>query len=90
MILGGPLFDLAGRCRLIGIHSRIGPSLANNHHVQTDQFKNDWDKLVAGEWVDKPAKVNHAYIGVVFPDDDEEARPGSATWLRAIRARKRD
>ena len=44
---GGPLFDLDGK--LIGIHSRIGLQLNENIHVPADQFKNDWDKLVAGE-----------------------------------------
>jgi serine protease Do len=76
---GGPLFDLNGR--VIGIHSRIGLSLALNYHVPTDQFKHDWDKLVAGEWVDKPAsaKGSGAYIGVVFPEDDEED-----AWLKDV------
>ena len=59
---------------MIGIHSRIGLPISQNIHVQADQFKNDWDKLVAGEWVDKPesAKTSRAYIGVVFPDDEED------------------
>lgn len=75
---GGPLFDLQGR--VVGIHSRIGPTLALNYHVQSDQFKNDWDKLVAGEWVDKPAAAKvSAYIGVVFPDDEEED-----AWLKDV------
>jgi serine protease Do len=75
---GGPLFDLNGK--VIGIHSRIGLGLALNYHVQADQFKNDWDKMVAGEWVDKPAaKSGGAYIGVVFPDDDEED-----AWLKDV------
>ena len=39
-----------------------------------------WDKLIAGEWVDKPAaKAGTAYIGVVFPEDDEED-----AWLREV------
>ncbi len=75
---GGPLFDLNGN--VIGIHSRIGFSLAFNIHVQTDQFKAEWDKLVAGDWVDKPAaKSGNAYFGVVFPDDDEED-----AWLKDV------
>jgi serine protease Do len=76
---GGPLFDLNGR--VVGIHSRIGMGLALNYHVQTDQFKAEWDKLVAGEWVDKPAsaKASAAYIGVIFPDDDEED-----AWLKDV------
>jgi serine protease Do len=77
---GGPLFDLKGR--VIGIHSRIGFGLALNYHVHADQFKNDWDKLVAGEWVDRPAPpkvVVTAYIGVIFPEDDEED-----AWLKEV------
>jgi serine protease Do len=78
---GGPLFDLNGR--VIGIHSRIGFSIASNISVPTDSFKHDWDKLVAGDWVDKPAsaKSSGAYIGVVFPDDDAED-----AWLREVEA----
>lgn len=44
---GGPLFDLDGR--LIGIHSRIGDSLANNIHVPVDRYVEDWVKLSASE-----------------------------------------
>jgi serine protease Do len=44
---GGPLFDLRGR--LIGIHSSIGKSLANNNHAGVDGFREDWDRLLAGE-----------------------------------------
>jgi serine protease Do len=79
---GGPLFDLNGN--VIGIHSRmVFPfSLAHNVHVPTDDFKTDWDKLLAGDWVDKPApaapKIS-VYFGVVFPDDDSED-----AWLREV------
>ncbi|MBP3956146.1 PDZ domain-containing protein [Gemmata sp. G18] len=77
---GGPLFDLNGN--VVGIHSRIGLPISQNIHVQADQFKNDWDKLVAGEWVDKPAsatKGGGAYIGVVFSDDEEDD-----AWLKEV------
>ncbi|HEY1188221.1 MAG TPA: trypsin-like peptidase domain-containing protein [Gemmata sp.] len=76
---GGPLFDLKGN--VIGIHSRIGLPISQNIHVQADQFKNDWDKLVAGEWVDKPASAKGAtaYLGVVFPDDEDED-----AWLKEV------
>lgn len=76
---GGPLFDLNGN--VIGIHSRIGLPISQNIHVQADQFKNDWDKLIAGEWVDKPASARaaSAYIGVVFPDDEEDD-----AWLKEV------
>jgi serine protease Do len=78
---GGPLFDLNGK--VIGIHSRIGLPISQNIHVQADRFQEEWDKLVAGEWVDKPvtAKANAAYIGVVFADDEEED-----AWLKEVEA----
>lgn len=44
---GGPLFDLDGR--VVGIHSRIGPFIEMNMHVPVDTFKDEWDKLLAGE-----------------------------------------
>jgi serine protease Do len=48
---GGPLIDLEGR--VVGIHSRIGPSIAYNVHVPVKAYRNDWNKLIAGEtWND--------------------------------------
>ncbi len=44
---GGPLFDIDGK--LVGIHSSIGKSLANNNHAGIDGFRTDWDSLIAGE-----------------------------------------
>ena len=44
---GGPLFDLDGR--LVGIHSSIGRSLTNNNHAGIDGFREDWDRILAGE-----------------------------------------
>jgi serine protease Do len=44
---GGPLFDLDGK--LIGINSSIGVSLTNNNHAGVDGFRQDWDRLLAGE-----------------------------------------
>ncbi len=44
---GGPLFDLEGK--IIGINSSIGVSLTNNNHAGIDGFKEDWDRLHAGE-----------------------------------------
>ncbi len=67
---GGPLFDLDGN--VVGIHSRIGLTLAQNIHVPSDQFKADWDKLVAGDVVGRPAKTNGAVLGVVFPEDEND------------------
>jgi len=44
---GGPLFDLDGK--LIGINSSIGYSWKNNNHAGVDGFREDWDRLLAGE-----------------------------------------
>ena len=44
---GGPLFDLEGR--VVGINSSIGEALQNNNHAGVDGFREDWDRLLAGE-----------------------------------------
>lgn len=44
---GGPLFDLEGR--LVGINSSIGESWKNNNHAGVDGFKQDGERLRAGE-----------------------------------------
>lgn len=44
---GGPLFNLAGK--LIGIHSSIGDSVAENRHVTIPAFDRNWDRMKAGE-----------------------------------------
>ncbi|MES2658296.1 MAG: trypsin-like peptidase domain-containing protein [Verrucomicrobiota bacterium] len=44
---GGPLFDITGK--IIGINSSIGVSWKNNNHAGIDGFKQDWDRLRAGE-----------------------------------------
>jgi serine protease Do len=68
---GGPLFDLDGN--VIGIHSRIGLSLAQNIHVPTELFRAQWDQLVKGEVFGRVAKKQPAaFLGVVFSDDEED------------------
>lgn len=44
---GGPLFDLDGR--VVGINSSIGEALDNNNHAGIDGFREDWERLLAGE-----------------------------------------
>src|SRR5690606_1520398 len=44
---GGPLFDMQGR--VIAIHSRIGGPLTANIHVPVNVYKENWDRLAAGE-----------------------------------------
>ncbi|MFT5302542.1 MAG: serine protease Do [Mariniblastus sp.] len=53
---GGPLFDLDGT--LIGIHSSIGDSVAENRHVTMSSFERDWERLLRGDsWGELP-KLN--------------------------------
>jgi serine protease Do len=44
---GGPLFDMAGR--VIAVHSRIGESANFNFHVPAAVYREEWERLVAGE-----------------------------------------
>jgi len=44
---GGPLFDLNGK--LVGINSSIGWSWKTNNHAGIDGFREDWNRLLAGE-----------------------------------------
>lgn len=44
---GGPLFDMHGR--VVGIHSRISHSTAENYHVPIDAYLQDWVRLTRGE-----------------------------------------
>jgi serine protease Do len=44
---GGPLFDMHGR--VIGINSRIGPTITSNIHVPVDTFRETWTRLVSSE-----------------------------------------
>ena len=71
---GGPLFDLDGK--LVGIHSRIGFTLAHNIHVPVDGFKTDWVRLTAGEQVGKAPKASPVYFGASFEDSDAKAAKG--------------
>lgn len=66
---GGPLFDLAGN--IVGINSSIGLSLTNNNHAGIDGFKEDWDRIHAGEaWgrlsMNPFANPEMAALGIVF------------------------
>jgi len=66
---GGPLFDLTGK--VVGIHSRIGLFLEYNMHIPADEFKNEWDQFVKGEWTDKSKFSGGVEVGLVLDDDEE-------------------
>jgi len=66
---GGPLFDLEGR--LVAINSSIGEALDNNNHAGIDGFREDWDRLLAGEaWgelrLNPLANPERAVIGIAM------------------------
>lgn len=66
---GGPLFDLNGK--IVGINSSIGVSLTNNNHAGIDGFKDDWDRIRAGEaWgklsMNPFANPEMPVLGIVF------------------------
>ncbi|MFY7818084.1 MAG: S1C family serine protease [Akkermansiaceae bacterium] len=44
---GGPIFDLNGN--IVGINSNIGQKLKINNHAGVDGFKDDWERMLAGE-----------------------------------------
>jgi len=67
---GGPLFDLNGT--VVGIHSRIGLSLAQNIHVPSDAFKAEWDQLAKGDAIGRPVRAT-ATLGVTFDDRADDA-----------------
>lgn len=61
---GGPLFDLDGK--IIGINSSIGMSLTNNNHAGVDGFRDDWDRMLAGEaWGE--LSMNHPFANPEMP-----------------------
>ena len=69
---GGPLFDMHGR--VIGIHSAISSSVAENFHVAVTAFYDSWAQLVQSpsptEQADKPL----AYVGARGRDDPSGCR----------------
>jgi serine protease Do len=65
---GGPLFDMDGK--VIGIHSRIGPSITANIHVPVNTYRETWARLVKSETVGDSAP-SPAFIGVRFARDSD-------------------
>jgi len=69
---GGPLFDMFGR--VIGIHSAISASFADNFHVPITEVSETWAELVASASRRAPERVARAYLGATVVDDSPGCR----------------
>jgi serine protease Do len=80
---GGPLFDMEGK--VIGIHSRIGPTLALNMHVPVDTYRETWERLAKGESWGGPlgSRRNQEeikpYLGLKFEPDSTNCKVAEVT-----------
>lgn len=60
---GGPLFDLQGR--IIGIHTRIGPSSNANLHIPIDLFRAHWQRMARSDaWGNRSGQVGTPFLGI--------------------------
>ena len=69
---GGPLFDMHGR--VIGIHSAISSSMADNFHVTVTAFYDGWGLLVRKPGGSNQADKPQAYVGAKGADDTDGCR----------------
>ncbi|MFO0969599.1 MAG: trypsin-like peptidase domain-containing protein [Gemmataceae bacterium] len=78
---GGPLFDMYGR--VIGIHSRIGPTITANVHVPIDTYKETFERLAKGEsWgggLFGGAPAGGAYLGLKLDKEGRGCRVENVT-----------
>jgi serine protease Do len=85
---GGPLFDMHGR--VIGIHSAISTSVAENFHVPVTAFYSGWSQLARASAPKGPEDKPRAYVGVKGVDDPggcrltevDEDSPGAKAGLK--------
>lgn len=66
---GGPLFDASGR--VIGIHSRIGPSINWNFHVPISYYTDDWEDLALSKEWGRGSPASPTVLGVNGEDHPE-------------------
>jgi serine protease Do len=63
---GGPLFDMHGR--VVGIHSAISTSPAENFHVPITEYFDTWTTLASGDAETVRANRPRAYVGARATD----------------------
>jgi serine protease Do len=64
---GGPLFDMHGR--VIGIHTSITSSLAENFHVPISEYADTWDQLVKAETRSEEKLLPQMFVGAAAADE---------------------
>jgi serine protease Do len=69
---GGPLFDMRGH--VVGVHSRISESTADNYHVPVGTYLETWDRLVKGETWGGRGSPARSTIGVRAVNSPEGCR----------------
>ena len=69
---GGPLLDMHGR--VIGIHSAISTSLAENFHVAVTEFYDSWDLLAKGTSGEEQVSTPRTYVGASGVNDPAGCR----------------
>ena len=75
---GGPLFDMSGR--IIGIHTAISESLADNFHVPINRFYDNWEAMVKdANPVTRAPPPPLAYMGAIAADDSDGCRISQVT-----------
>ncbi len=76
---GGPLFDMSGK--VIGIHSRIGPTIMSNVHVPINTYTDSWDRLVKGDEIGPGGNtvIVNAYFGVTRDEEAKECKLARVT-----------
>ncbi len=79
---GGPLFDMEGR--LIGIHSRVGQQLQVNMHVPVREFLDNWDRMLASEFIGEGPFAEKPRKGSGFLGLATEANAGGGLTVTKV------
>jgi serine protease Do len=69
---GGPLFDMHGR--VVGIHTSISSSLAENFHVPITEYADTWDQLVKAQTSSENELLASMIVGAETKDEGASCR----------------